>query len=507
MDFGKTLIVMLVLFLSGMLALTLDVRQAKTESDGVFEGRGVWVWATSFSSDPDVGPLERRGAFKNFSELGFNFVLLLVKSSDGWLYYNSSIGPVDPRYKWDPLEVAVEEAHRFGLELHAWLCIFRDIKLAREKPDLAMVDINGNVSTEWVCPGKEEVRSYMKRLISEVAFQYDVDGIHLDYIRYPNRIYCYCSKCQENWKREHPEIPWPPQPTDSAWIKMRQDIITSFIEETRIMLKGINSKIELSATVFPIPEDAIYNRMQNHPLWAEKGIVDFITPMTYTSNSSLFQQYLEEIVKVTKCKVLIYAGIGLHELLKTSNPNEVLETLINTTRIEKYPCDCSIVRVDGQVMFRYKFLEPFDQTFKKVYTRQATPPHSEAIPPEIGEPLLEPSNIPPHQSVDITVKVMDYQTRVRNVTLWYRANSGTWWFTIMNQVCPNTYHITIPGYGNCTHVYYMIEAYDIIGNRAFKEGNYYVIPELPNANLILTLTYLTTVYIFMKGKRSSGRGV
>jgi len=57
--------------------------------------------------------LQIHDAFKNFSEIGLNFILFLVKSSDGWLYYNSSIGPIDPGYKWDPLRVAVEEAHGF----------------------------------------------------------------------------------------------------------------------------------------------------------------------------------------------------------------------------------------------------------------------------------------------------------------------------------------------------------------------------------------------------------
>jgi uncharacterized lipoprotein YddW (UPF0748 family) len=307
------------------------------------EGRGIWVWAESFSSDPNVGPMQIRGLFHNFSEAGLNFVLFLVKNSSGWLFYNSSIGPVDPRYYWDPLKVAVEEAHRFGLELHAWFCIFHDKKLAKERLDLAMVNCTGYVSTEWVCPSKMEVRQYLKSLIGEVASKYNVDGIHLDYIRFPNRTYCCCEDCRRKWLEEHPEKPWPPDPADPTFIEFRQKLITSFIEDIRNMLKGINPKIKLSAAVLPVPKDAINNRMQNYPEWTEKGMVDFLTPMMYTNSRDDFQRWLNETLNVVRLKVPIYAGIGVYCFNATRQP-ELIEEQINITRT---------LGGEGNVFFRY----------------------------------------------------------------------------------------------------------------------------------------------------------
>jgi uncharacterized lipoprotein YddW (UPF0748 family) len=307
------------------------------------EGRGIWVNTSCFNPDPNLGSQQIRELFQDLSQYNLNFVLLLVKSSEGWLFYNSSIGPVDPRYYWDPLKVAVEEAHRFGLELHAWFCVFRDIKLARERPDLAMVNCTGYVSTEWVCPKKPEVRKYLKSLIEEVASKYNVDGIHLDYIRFPNRTYCYCEDCRRNWLEEHPEKPWPPDPADPTFIEFRQKLITSFIEDVRNTLKGINPKIKLSAAVLPVPNDAINNRMQNYPEWAEKGIVDFLTPMTYTNSSSSFRGWLYEILNVVRLKVPIYAGIGIHYFNATRQP-EPIKDQINITRT---------LGGEGNVFFRY----------------------------------------------------------------------------------------------------------------------------------------------------------
>ncbi|MBS7621138.1 family 10 glycosylhydrolase, partial [Candidatus Bathyarchaeota archaeon] len=225
----------------------------------------------------------------------------------------------------------------------------------------------GTVSSEWVCPKNEEVRRYVKSLISEVALKYDVDGVHLDYIRYPNRTYCYCNKCKESWVSEHPDEPWPPEPTDPTWIKMRQDVITSFVEETRMMLKGINPKIRLSAAVFPVPKDAINNRMQNYPVWAANGTVDFIAPMTYSNVScgSEIENWLKEIVKVVNGKTFVYAGIGLHKLLETPDPIEEFKKQVNVTR--KF--------VHGYVLFRYGLLEPFKEDIEQVNVQPAIPPH------------------------------------------------------------------------------------------------------------------------------------
>jgi len=470
-----------------------------------WEGRGIWVWASSFSPDPNVGPMQIHEAFKNFSELNLNFVLFLVKGSDGWLYYNSSIGPVHPNYRWDPLKVAVEEAHRFGLELHAWFCVFRDIKLARERPDLAMVDVNGVVSSEWVCPMNQEVRKYMKSLMGEVALKYDIDGIHLDYIRFPNRTYCYCNTCRENWIYKHPEIPWPPDPTEPEWIKMRQKVITSFIEETRTMLKGINPKIRLSAAVYPIPEDAANNRMQNYPEWAEKGIVDFITPMTYTNDPCQFGDWLEKILKAVKGKTLIYPGIGLYLLPEAQNPQDALKEQINKTRHLNVTINCLTLKADGYTLFRYKYLDPFTETLKQLNVRQTFPPHIDCFQPEIGEPLQTPSEVEPHQEVIVTVNVTDYPNRVRNVTLWYKTDNGPIWMTTMKQICQNTYQATIPGHNSCTTIAYKIEAYDILGNKAVKDNSglyytYHVIPEIQSVTALILI--IPTTLIIIKEKKA-----
>ncbi|MCK4813082.1 MAG: family 10 glycosylhydrolase, partial [Candidatus Marinimicrobia bacterium] len=128
-------------------------------------------------------------------EAGMNAVLWHVRQG-GTAYYSSAIEPwgsylgySDPGY--DPLEYAVEEAHKRGLELHAWFNTFAASSTITGAP--------AQVHPEWVCrdgydhpmgshralsPGLKAVRDYTVNLAAEIVNNYDIDGIHFDYVRW-----------------------------------------------------------------------------------------------------------------------------------------------------------------------------------------------------------------------------------------------------------------------------------------------------------------------------------
>ncbi|MEM3729049.1 MAG: NosD domain-containing protein [Candidatus Bathyarchaeia archaeon] len=130
------------------------------------------------------------------------------------------------------------------------------------------------------------------------------------------------------------------------------------------------------------------------------------------------------------------------------------------------------------------------------------------IKPEISEPSQTPppENVPLNQEVTVTVTVTDYGSGVKNVTLWYSINNGTTWTTLnMTEIAPNTFQVTIPGYGNCTWVTYKIIAYDKAGNMAVNDNNgyyyqYYVISEYPST-IIIALFITSTLIATAFGKR------
>ena len=131
------------------------------------------------------------------------------------------------------------------------------------------------------------------------------------------------------------------------------------------------------------------------------------------------------------------------------------------------------------------------------------------IPPEIGKLVQEPSeDIMAYQNVTVTVNVTDLGTGIFNVTLWYSIDNGTPWILLnMNEVSPDIYQATIPGYDDGIWVTYKIVAYDNTGNSAVKDNNgyyykYHVIPEFTSA-IILPLFILTTLTatVLLKKKR------
>ena len=334
----------------------------------VREGRGIWVWASKFRSRDEL-----REAFANISHLNFNMVYLLVKDS-GYIYYNSSYRLIRSGFEWDPLKVAVDEAHRLGLEVHAWFVVFYDSWLVSKRPDLAVVDIKGNPLLNWTCPAKAEVHQYNLDLILEIVKNYDVDGIHFDYIRYRNQNYCYCNYCRAEFEREFGVDPVKLPYSNQTWVEWRARQITSFLQEAYAAVKSIKPNIKVSAAVVPDLEKAITYYGQNWKGWAEKHIVDFLAPMTYTNNSTEFQKEVTNILGAINGNVPVYPGISLYELRNVADPKASLLQQINLTRT---------LNAQGQAIFNWYWLtynktlnQQFVEAIKEAYVEKAIPFHN-----------------------------------------------------------------------------------------------------------------------------------
>ncbi len=162
------------------------------------EFRSTWVitWEhISGSSTVEQNQARIRAIMDNHVDANMNAVLWQVRQS-GTAYYNSSYEPwgyyaggSNPGY--DPLAYAIEQAHARGLELHAW---FNTFQAASTVPGTPAAE-----HPEWVCrdqsnipmdsyralsPGLADVREYLVDVAMEVVNNYDIDGLHLDYVRW-----------------------------------------------------------------------------------------------------------------------------------------------------------------------------------------------------------------------------------------------------------------------------------------------------------------------------------
>jgi len=136
-----------------------------------------------------------RRILDNHKKANMNAVLWQARQS-GTAYYDSDYEPWGyyagysyPGY--DPLEYAIEEAHKRGLELHAWFNVFQTSSTypgtpAAEHPDWICRDRDGYpmTSNRCVSPGLAAVREYTINVAMEIVRKYDIDGLHLDYVRW-----------------------------------------------------------------------------------------------------------------------------------------------------------------------------------------------------------------------------------------------------------------------------------------------------------------------------------
>jgi uncharacterized lipoprotein YddW (UPF0748 family) len=362
---GSLLKALSLMFLTLLVFNSFILLPAYGNAGNIWEGRGIWVWAWQFKSEEELAK-----AFANISSLNFNMIYFLVKDS-GNISYNSSIRPIRSGYEWDPLRVAVNEAHRLGLEIHAWFVVFYDSWLVSKRPDLAAVDVKGNPLPNWTCPVRAEVRQYNLDLILEIVKNYDVDGIHFDYIRYRDQNYCYCNYCRAEFEREFGIDPVKLPYSNQTWIEWRAKQITSFVQEANAAIKSIKPNIKVSAAVVPDLDKAIIYKGQNWKEWAEKHIVDFLAPMTYTNNSADFQKEVANILRAVNGNVPIYPGISLYELRNVADPKTSLLQQINLTRT---------LNAQGQAIFNWYWLtynktlnQQFTEAIKEAYVEKAIP--------------------------------------------------------------------------------------------------------------------------------------
>ena len=204
----------------------------------------------------------------------------------------------------------VDAAHRNGLEFHAWMINNNARKAIREAmkdcSDWMVVSKEGKDSLTkplwdgqtWCCPTSPAFRSYQLERIAAWIEHSEMDGLHLDYIRYPDTYryedgrafertevpeysFCYCDRCRALFQKEKGtdpiEIELTEGPQLNEWLTWRQAQITDEVREIRAHLP---SRVALSAAVFPTPHISRTCVLQNWPDFADQ--LDHVCTMIYT---------------------------------------------------------------------------------------------------------------------------------------------------------------------------------------------------------------------------------
>lgn len=275
------------------------------------EGRALWVTRFDYDSPAKIAYIMETAARANFN------VIYFQARAAGDAYYRSTIEPcatllcgtLGGTPKYDPLEVAVREGHRRGLQVHAYLnaltgqpagiegqcrAIPRPAPgnprhMLLDHPEWAMSDRHGRrlpcpngEEYVWLSPGFPAVRTRLAMVAADVARRYDVDGIHLDRIRYPGTAWSYDAPSLAEFGRD-------PSTHPKEWLEYRTNLVSRMVKETYDSVSAVKPSLVLSAAVWGVYEDkwnwktlrGLTDLMQDARVWARNGYMDVIVPMTY----------------------------------------------------------------------------------------------------------------------------------------------------------------------------------------------------------------------------------
>ncbi len=329
------------------------------------EVRALWVVRTTLTSPERVRVMVERA-----SRAGFNTLLVQVRGrGDAW--YRSDLEPraaaLDGQPDaFDPLALTLREAHAREMAVHVWVnaLLVTDLgPLPTDPLHLAVEDPEGlavplplarelfradprdpayvarlhawadahreHVEGLFASPSDPFVRQRVVDVVEDLASRYDVDGVHLDYIRYPGRDFDYSRAALEafrSWISE--EVPageraaaegaWAggdPLAYTAAfperWDDFRREQVTRIAEEAARAARRARPGVTVSAAVFPDPVDARRSRFQDWASWVRWGVVDAVAPMAYTGDDRTWQREVGAAVDSAGAG-RVWAGIGVY---------------------------------------------------------------------------------------------------------------------------------------------------------------------------------------------------
>lgn len=249
-------------------------------------------------------------------EYGFNQIIAEVRYRGDALYFpnrdENSFHNRDVRSyvlkdeKFDPLQYLIDYSKDKNIQIIAWMTCFvitpHDLTLLPadhiyfKEPNWITFDKNGKemetniLEGAFLDPGLPEVQDYLIDVIGDISTNYDIDGIHLDYVRYPGQKYGMHEKSLKNFSKSTEFF------EKDSWNNWRENQINRFVARAYFEVKNINPEIEVSAAVFPKIKEATKYYSQNWYSWLEGNYIDKVYLMAYTPDNF----YLKNILQSTE---------------------------------------------------------------------------------------------------------------------------------------------------------------------------------------------------------------
>ncbi len=245
------------------------------------------------------------------------------------------------------LDLLADAAHAADLEFHRWIWVLNrngDAWVKENHPEWFTVSRNGESTLEkppyvgyykWVCPSRQPVREYLQQVVEPIASHPGVDGVHLDYIRYPDVIlpvglwkryglvqdrehpefdFCYCDVCRATFERQAGVDPMSlaDAPANVEWREFRWNSVTALVTDLSETVRAHGKRI--SAAVFPTPTLARRLVRQAWDQWPLDAVFPMLYHQFYEEELPWIGEATRDGVDALPPSVPLYSGLYLPSL-------------------------------------------------------------------------------------------------------------------------------------------------------------------------------------------------
>lgn len=330
-----------------LLALLLAAQAAVAPAPA--EMRGLWVVRTGLVSPASVDAVVDEAAAG-----GINALFVQVRGR-GDAFYQSRLVPRSELLRrqpesFDPLARLIERARARGMTVHAWINImlashFSTLtpdNVVSLHPDWVMVPRKAASATPpadprsilwrvrraalgdpdvegyYVSPSAPGLAEHLEAVVRELVRGYPVDGLHLDFIRYPGPEYDYSTVALEGFARREGVAGGNPLALalgrPAAWGDYRREALTAVTERLLRAARAERPRLVLSAAVVPDRAAAVGHKFQDWPGWLANGLLDAVCPMSYTPDDRVFRAQVRDAQGQLRAGQAVWAGVGAYRL-------------------------------------------------------------------------------------------------------------------------------------------------------------------------------------------------
>jgi peptidoglycan/xylan/chitin deacetylase (PgdA/CDA1 family) len=274
---------------------------------------GVWV-------DLSLGRYDPRQIVADALKLGADDVFVMAQDPDGNAFFRDrrDDGPKSD----DAFGRTVQAVKAAGLRAHAWVPVNANSRRSRERPEWAMVDNTGKSSSQWLSPSHPAARAHFLRMVSALIDQYSVDGIHLDYIRYPGFEFDFSQTAITKFRNDSGIGNVPINDILSThwltWVGWRKGEITQLVREVRAIIRDKKSKnIALSAALVgdaAVDYESADRLAQDYAALGRE--LDVTIPMAYFNESKERVDWVSRIVFASRTAIgekSLYTGLEAYK--------------------------------------------------------------------------------------------------------------------------------------------------------------------------------------------------